>query len=139
MFKRLFGEHGAKDVLTVFHKPNNAASNRVVTYLKQISANAKETGTKDQANQEHVEFNLDVQEGPPTGDQLNSLLEYVGSKNAGKLIVGARDTSDALAKLKEDAELFQRPVVVDWHQGKVAIGDNQSEILKLVKSIPKPE
>lgn len=100
---------------------------------------------------------MDIQEGPPTGDQLKSLLEYIGGHNAGKLIMGARDTSDALAKLKEDAELFQRPVVsrhlvrylqleliginvqvVDWHEGKVAVGDNESEILKLLKAIPKP-
>jgi hypothetical protein len=28
--------------------------------------------------------------------------------------------------------------VVDWHQGKVAVGEDQSEILKLLKSVPKP-
>jgi hypothetical protein len=26
--------------------------------------------------------------------------------------------------------------VVDWHQGKVAVGGDESEILKLLKSIP---
>jgi hypothetical protein len=24
---------------------------------------------------------------------------------------------------------------VDWHQGKVAVGDNESEILKLLKAV----
>jgi len=104
-----------------------------------------------------VDFNLDIQEGPPTGDQLKSIMEYIGGHNAGKVILGARDLSSAMTKLKEDAELFQRPLVtrlvlnfeepkltcvpllqvVDWHQGKVAIGEDQSEILKLLKSVPK--
>jgi hypothetical protein len=111
-------QHGAKDVVTIFHKPSVPASTRVLTFLKQANANAKESATEDQASNhappaqaERHEFDLDVQEGPPTGDQLKSLLDYIGGHNAGKLIVGARDTSDALAKLKEDAELFQRPVV----------------------------
>jgi len=25
--------------------------------------------------------------------------------------------------------------VVDWHQGKVAVGDNESEILKMLRSV----
>lgn len=151
-------------MITVFHKPSLPASTRVVTFLKQANANAQATATEDQAsshepqsNTERVDFNLDIQEGPPTGDQLKSIMEYIGGHNAGKVILGARDLSSAMTKLKEDAELFQRPLVtrlvlnfeepkltcvpllqvVDWHQGKVAIGEDQSEILKLLKSVPK--
>jgi len=29
--------------------------------------------------------------------------------------------------------------VVDWHQGKVVVGDNQSKIQELLKAIQKPE
>jgi len=117
---------------------------RVVTFLKQHEANATTTATEDQASPhqqqskvERVDFNLNIQEEPPTSDQLKSILEYIGGQNASKVVSGARDASDALQKLKQDAELFQRPVVVDWHQGKVAIGEDQSEILNLLKSVPK--
>jgi arsenate reductase-like glutaredoxin family protein len=105
-------------VITVFHKSSVPASTRVLTFLKQANANAQVTATEDQASThtpahpaERTSFNLDIQEGPPTGDQLNSILEYVGAHNAGKIISGARDRADAMAKLKEDAELFKRPLV----------------------------
>lgn len=111
-------QHGAKDVITVFHKPSLSSSTRVVTFLKQHNANAGATATEDQASShepqsaaERADFNLDIQEGPPTGDQLKSILEYIGGHNAGKIISGARDASDAMAKLKQDAELFKRPLV----------------------------
>jgi arsenate reductase-like glutaredoxin family protein len=105
-------------VITLFHKPSTAASTRVLTFLKQANANAASTATEDQASDHpvsgkdaHPDFTLDVQEGPPTSDQLNSILEYVGAHNAGQIISGARDRADAMAKLKEDAELFKRPLV----------------------------
>ena len=29
-----------------------------------------------------------------------------------------------------------RPVVVDWNQGRAVVGENESEILKLVRDVP---
>ncbi|KAH7398916.1 thioredoxin-like protein [Phaeosphaeria sp. MPI-PUGE-AT-0046c] len=143
MFKRFFGEHGAKNVVTLFHKPSNEASTRVLTLLKQSNAQAVAHATEDQASShqaqnkaERTEFELEVTEEPPTGDQLKSIMEYLGG-SAGKVIQGASDESDALRRLKADANTFQRPLVVDWNQGKAVIGDNESEIMKLVRAIPK--
>ncbi|OCK79480.1 hypothetical protein K432DRAFT_435332 [Lepidopterella palustris CBS 459.81] len=147
MFRKLFSEHGAKNIVTLFHKPSAPASNRVLTLLKQANAQSVAHATEDQASShtmqskaERTEFELDVTEAPPTSDQLRSILEYLrgnGSGAAGRLIRGASDEADALKKLKADSESFQRPVVVDWHQGKVVVGENESEILALLKSIPK--
>ncbi|KAF2404408.1 hypothetical protein EJ06DRAFT_526491 [Trichodelitschia bisporula] len=143
MFRKLFTEHGAKDVITLFHKPNNAASTRTLTLLKQWSANSESTATEDQASQHETQsktdpqFELDVTEAPPTVDQLKNILEYVGSQNAGSIISGARDTTSALQILKEDSGRFQRPIIVNWHQGKVVVGDDQSQILSLVKALSK--
>ncbi|KAF2263418.1 hypothetical protein CC78DRAFT_544978 [Lojkania enalia] len=145
MFKRLFKEHGAKDVVTLFHKPSSTASTRVLTLLKQQNAQTVAHATEDQASShasqnklERAEFDLDVTEAAPTSDQLKNILEYLGGPSAvGKIISGARDESDALRKLKENADVFQRPVVVDWHQGKAVVGENESEILSLLRSIPK--
>ncbi|KAF2273296.1 uncharacterized protein EI97DRAFT_461179 [Westerdykella ornata] len=146
MFKKLFGEHGAKDVVTLFHKPSSQPSMRVLTLLKQANATAKTHATQDQASShdtqtkaERADFELDVTEAPPTGDQLKNILEYLGgSAAASKLVSGASDQADALRRLKENGNAFQRPVVVDWHQGRVVVGDNESEILSLLRSIPKP-
>lgn len=98
---------------------------------------------------------LDVQEGPPTSDQLNSILEYLGPSQAGSVISDATGLSDALRKFKANENSFQRPVTVDWNNGRagmslgrkwmpgeetnleVVVGENESEIMKLVKALPK--
>jgi hypothetical protein len=105
-------------VITLFHKASLPASVRVNTLLKQASANAAEYATEDQASdhseQTHPrrpEFELEVTEAPPTETQLKSILEYIGAQNAGTIIKGARDEADAVKKLAQSGENFQRPVV----------------------------
>ncbi|KAF9698239.1 hypothetical protein EKO04_003627 [Ascochyta lentis] len=143
MFKRFFGEHGAKNVVTLFHKPSSQASLRAHTILKQANAQSVATATEDQASShdtqnkaERTEFELDVTEASPTADQLKNILEYLGGPSAvGRVIQGAKDETDALRRLKADGDAFQRPLVVDWNQGKAVAGDNESEILSLLKNI----
>ncbi|KAI8934673.1 hypothetical protein NX059_008364 [Plenodomus lindquistii] len=126
MFKRLFGEHGAKNVVTLFHKPSSQASTRVLTLLKQTHAQSATTATQDQASShdaqnkaEHSDFELDVTEAPPTSDQLKNIMEYLGGADAaGKVISGASNETDALRKLQADGNAFQRPLVVDWNSGR---------------------
>lgn len=86
--------------------------------LKQISAHASETATEDQAtNHSHqnklqrTQFELNVTEEPPTGDQLRTILEYIGESKAPQIVEGAKDTEDAIRKLKKDAKRFKSPVV----------------------------
>ncbi|KAL9624734.1 MAG: hypothetical protein Q9160_001088 [Pyrenula sp. 1 TL-2023] len=111
--------------------------------MKQCSAQASETATEDQASDhshqneaQRSEFELDVQEAPPTADQMNNILEYLGSGKAGELVKGAMSSSDAVQKIKQNPDSFLRPVVVDWNAGRAVIGDNESEILKLVNKQP---
>ncbi|ETN40154.1 uncharacterized protein HMPREF1541_04430 [Cyphellophora europaea CBS 101466] len=133
------------DVLTCFHKPSVSASTRVVNLLKQASAQSQAHATEDQASDHTPQntsvtrdpFELDITEAPPTPDQLKNIFEYLGSGKAAQLVKGAASESDALRKLKEDGDNFQRPVVVDWNQGKAVAGENESEILKLVREQPK--
>ena len=94
------------------------ASIRVQSLLKQASAHASETATEDQAsdhteqnNFQRTEFQLNVTEDPPTGDQLRTILEYTGDRKAGQIVEGARDIVDALNKLKQDVGKFRAPVV----------------------------
>ncbi|KAF2860833.1 hypothetical protein K470DRAFT_216423 [Piedraia hortae CBS 480.64] len=139
-FKNLFKERGIKDVITLFHSPSSQASVRAHTILKQAVANSAAHATEDQAtdpNHKHPverhEFELDVQEEPPTSTQLSSILEYLGSNSAGSVIKGAADKDDALDKFRSSQTAFQRPVTVDWNHGRAVVGDNESEILKLVR------
>jgi arsenate reductase-like glutaredoxin family protein len=136
-------QHGAKNVVTLFHKPSSQASTRVLTLLKQANAQAVSHATEDQASShqaqnkaERTEFELDVTEEPPTGDQLKSILEYLGGSGAaGKLVSGASDENDAIRRLKADGNTFQRPLVVDWNQGKVGMlyrrGDELFDVVSL--------
>jgi arsenate reductase-like glutaredoxin family protein len=103
--------------VTLFHKPSNEASIRVLTLLKQANAQYVAHATEDQASShkaqdkaERTEFELDVTEAPPTSDQLKNILEYLGG-SASKVVQGASDESDALRRLKADGDTFQRPIV----------------------------
>ena len=130
-----------QDVISVFHKKSIPASVRVVNLLKQASAHSQETATEDQASDHSGQnkftsrdpFELEVTEADPTPDQLKNIFDYLGNGNASKLVKGTSNYSDALRKLKESGDNFQRPVVVDWNQGKAVAGDNESEILKLLR------
>ncbi len=113
-------QHKTLDVITVFHKASSPASLRVQNLLKRISANVSAGATEDQAsdhsaqsNFKRQEFELEVTEEPPTEGQLKSILEYVGPQKVGSLVKGAKNEADAI------------------------IGENESEILKMVNSLPK--
>ncbi|KAL8859847.1 MAG: hypothetical protein Q9178_003680 [Gyalolechia marmorata] len=116
--------HKSLDVITLFHKASSPASVRAQTLLKQISAHASESATEDQATDhseqnkfQRTEFELNITEDPPTSDQLRTILEYVGSGGgrAGQIVEGATGEADALKKLKENPDSFQRPVVCSQH------------------------
>ncbi|EKG18223.1 hypothetical protein MPH_04613 [Macrophomina phaseolina MS6] len=136
---KLFGEAGVKNVVTLFHEPASASSTRVLNLLKQAQANASTTTTIDQASSteqpkaEHSQFELDVQEQPPTSDQVQTILEYLGADSAGKVVEGATSNEEAVRKFKLNANSFVKPLVVDWNAGKAVVGDNQSEILRLLE------
>ena len=122
-------QHGVKNVVTLFHKPSSQASLRAHTILKQANAQSVATATEGQASShnaqnkaERTEFELDVTEEPPTADQLKNILDYLGGpSNVDKIIEGAKDETDAIRLLKADGNSFQRPLVVDWNQGKAGM------------------
>ncbi|SPJ80138.1 uncharacterized protein FTOL_08530 [Fusarium torulosum] len=136
----MFRFHKTLDTVTVFHKASSPASVRVANLLKQISANASSDATIDQASDHSAQtapireqFELNITEDPPTDDQVKTILDYVGTSGISNVIKGASTEKDALKKFKESRENFIRPMVVDWNNGKAVSGDNESEILKLLK------
>jgi len=66
-----------------------------------------------------------VQEGAPTSDQLGNILEYLGPAKAGSVVTDATGATDALKKFKASENAFQRPVVVDWMNGRAGKLRNQ--------------
>ncbi|KAI6827060.1 hypothetical protein KC367_g2969 [Hortaea werneckii] len=143
-FKNLFKEAGVKDVITLFHAPSVPASMRAHAILKQAAATAQSSATEDQASDhdnqsrlQRTDFNLDVQETPPTPDQLTSILDYLGPSKASTVVEEATGTSDALRKFNAKQQAFQRPVTVDWNNGRAVVGDDESELMRLVRTLPK--
>ncbi|KAL2181021.1 thioredoxin-like protein [Thermothelomyces heterothallicus CBS 202.75] len=141
----MFRFHKTLDIITLFHKASSPASVRLAAALRQASAAASETSTEDQASDRSAqsasarrpEFKLEITESLPTADQLRTILDYAGKQRVGTIVKGASDEQDALRKFKENVENLQRPVVVDWNNGKVAAGENESEILKMLNDLPK--
>ncbi|KAI1772756.1 DUF1687-domain-containing protein [Hypoxylon cercidicola] len=140
----MFRFHKTLDIVTLFHKAGSPASTRAATILKQVSANATETATEDQAsdhshqthpNRSRQEFELNVTEDPPTTDQLQTILEYVGKDKISSVVNGATSINEALKKFKESNENFKRPVIVDWNNGKALASDKESEILKMLEQV----
>ncbi|TQV93335.1 hypothetical protein V2A60_010237 [Cordyceps javanica] len=129
------------DIVTVFHKASSPASVKVANLVKQVSANAQVGATIDQASDHSAQtkpgrepFELNITEDPPTTDQVQTILGYVGTGGISKVIKGARDEKDALKRFKESKENFLRPLTVDWNNGKAIAGDNESEILKILNA-----
>jgi len=134
-------QNGVKNAITLFHQPNNSASTRVLTLLKQANATSTTTATEDQASSHHShssaqmdEFELEVTEQAPTSDQLRSILEFVGDGSEGKVIEGAVDAADAQRRLRQSLDALKRPLTVAWNDGKVVVGDNESELMKMIKA-----
>ena len=75
-----------------------------------------------------VKRNTDVQEAAPTSDQLNSILEYLGPSKAGTVIKDATGSSDALRRFKTNEGSFQRPLVVDWNNGRAGMQFKKSHL-----------
>ncbi|KAI8627817.1 DUF1687-domain-containing protein [Xylariaceae sp. FL1651] len=135
----MFRFHKTLDIVTLFHKASSPVSVRAATILKQISANATETATLDQAsdhshhaNLQRQQFELNVTEDPPTADQLKTIFEYVGKNKISSIVQGASNENEALKKFKESTENFKRPVIVDWNNGRAIATDKESEILKML-------
>ncbi|RYP26750.1 hypothetical protein DL768_011585 [Monosporascus sp. mg162] len=138
----MFRFHKTKDIVTLFHKSSSPASIRAANLLKQVSANATESATEDQASdhtpqtnsfRQRQEFDLNITEDPPTIDQLRTILEYVGKNKISSVVNGASTENEALKKYKESTDNFKRPVVVDWNNGKAVASEKESEILKMLE------
>lgn len=89
---------------------------RVSNLLKQASTRAQTDATHESQTRRDP-FELNVTEDPPTLDQVQTILEYVGQSGASQVVKGARDDKDALKKFKENKENLLRPLVSDVMKG----------------------
>ncbi|KAK0729980.1 thioredoxin-like protein [Lasiosphaeris hirsuta] len=140
----MFRFHKSLDIIQLFHKASSPASVRVANLLKQVSAGASESATEDQAGDHSTQsnnrrdvFELAITEEAPTTHQLVTILDYAGQAGISTIVKGAHNTTEALKLFKESAENLNRPVIVDWNNGKVYAGSEESAILKMLNALPK--
>ncbi|KAK4192491.1 thioredoxin-like protein [Podospora australis] len=119
-----------KDIITLYHKASSPSSMRVAALLKKQQTAAIEAGKP--------EFDLQIsEEVAPTPTQVGTILDYLGNNRISSLFEGASNKEDALKVFSQSPDSFKRPTIVDWNNGKVVIGENESEILKMLNALAK--
>ncbi|KAI1460062.1 DUF1687-domain-containing protein [Annulohypoxylon moriforme] len=137
----MFRFHKPLDIVTLFHKAQSPASTQIAKLLKEVSAsgtaaaNVTDTPTDDQTQSKRLDrvFELNITETPPTSDQLQTILDYVGKDQISKVIKGASTKKDALEIFRQNAASFSAPVVVDWHHGRAVAAGTSSKILEMLE------
>ncbi|KAI9831535.1 MAG: hypothetical protein M1826_003425 [Phylliscum demangeonii] len=132
---KMFRLHKTLDVITLFHRPAQASSARILNLLRQAAEMADKASKDERDPKERfapVNFELNVTEEPPTSDQLRNIMDYVGLGKIGALVRGAKSEADVLKKVKEDPDSFQRPVTVDWNNGRAVVGEEAQDIVDML-------
>jgi hypothetical protein len=86
------------------------------------TANAHATKSAIDGKDRTANFELDVIEEPvvPTGDQLRSIIEFVGPNRIGDIVEGATSKAEAMRILNgpTSSQAIVRPLLVDWNNGR---------------------
>lgn len=122
------------------HNPSSPASTNALRLLRAAVASpyppSKPTAPP-------LDFNLEVIENkPPTPDQLHTILSYLPSKSptgpgglastpSPDVLISAHPTVDSrptdaegvVTLASQNANALKWPIVVDWHNGRAAVGD----------------
>ncbi|KAG6896027.1 hypothetical protein C0992_010777 [Termitomyces sp. T32_za158] len=119
--------------ISIFHQPFSPPSTKALNLLRSSLSAPYPPG---QAEKKSLDFNLDVIEGPPTSDQMKTILSYLPSKAVSPSLAflsahyatptGSErpEGVSAIANLAQDnPNALKWPIVVDWHGGQAAIGD----------------
>ncbi|KAK5663235.1 hypothetical protein OQA88_6653 [Cercophora sp. LCS_1] len=122
------------DIIQLFHRANSPASVKVANFLKQVSASVSQSAAEDQGQRDP--FELSISEDDPTPGQVETILEYAGKPAISSIIKGANSPSEAIKLFKQNASNLNRPLIVDWNNGKVYAGTEESAILKLLNALP---
>ncbi|KAF7323848.1 RNase III domain-containing protein [Mycena kentingensis (nom. inval.)] len=116
--------------ISIFHHPTSPPSVKALGMLRSaLSAPYPDKGS------EPLKFNLEVIEGAPTADQLNTILSFLPAKDdsapsAASVFLSAHPTSpssgdiDSISRLGRDRpNALKWPIVVDWNAGTASVGD----------------
>ncbi|GLB44284.1 putative protein of unknown function (DUF1687) [Lyophyllum shimeji] len=119
--------------VSIFHRPSSPPSNQA---LKLLRSSLSAHYPPNQPDKPPLDYNLDVVEGPPTPDQLRTIMSYLPSKimSPSTAFLSAHYAAPAgadrpegvneIAKVaQENPSALKWPIVVDWNAGKASVGD----------------
>ncbi|KAG6830932.1 hypothetical protein H0H92_013860 [Tricholoma furcatifolium] len=119
--------------ISIFHRPASPPSTNALNLLR---ASLSSPYPANHLEKKSLDFNLDVVEGPPTSDQMKTIMSYLPSKatspshvflSAHYAVPTGADRPEgvsAIAQLAQDnPNALKWPIVVDWNDGQAAIGD----------------
>src|SRR5438128_1870912 len=120
-------------IISLFHNPSCSHSLAALSLLRSAS---------DRVLNTRAAFNLDVVEyiqNPPTPDQLRLVSQYLGPPPQKLLRPDApkvESLAEVIAEVRRDPAVLERPIAVDWDNGRAVIGRPPEKVLELV---PKEE
>ncbi|KAI7868902.1 hypothetical protein BDF14DRAFT_1789179 [Spinellus fusiger] len=116
-------------ILSIFHNPSSSES---VSALQLLQAKRKRpTG-------EEI-YNIDVLDNvnaAPTPSQLQQVAEYLGTPQSHwKTMLSSEnmdqhENKDVHQMIIDQPQLLKRPLVVDWNQGRAAVGSSTLQAIK---------
>ncbi|KAJ7259659.1 hypothetical protein C8J57DRAFT_1338876 [Mycena rebaudengoi] len=124
--------------ISIFHHPASPPSVKALGLLRSALSASYPPRT---AGAPPLTFNLEIVEGPPTPDQLTTILSYLPSKHPSSssespaldvflsahpagATAGDVKSAAGVARLgQSNPNALKWPVVVDWHAGRAAVGD----------------
>ncbi|KAF8472627.1 hypothetical protein BDZ91DRAFT_846141 [Kalaharituber pfeilii] len=129
------------DVLTLFHSPNSESSTRILSLLK---SSQPLTGTHTTTTSTPIRYELDIITAPalPTPSQYKSIVEFLGGDAQAKKVLrevsqseeGAGELAAKEGNRLEGVDIV-RPLLVDWNNGRVVVGDDDAAVKKIIESI----
>jgi arsenate reductase-like glutaredoxin family protein len=128
------------------HSPSSPPSQKALSLLRAAVSQPYPAGSQSKP----LDFDLDVAEEVPTSDQLSTIAEYASvplssfvsaHPSSASNSSSSSDEGDAaaenLAKSAEKApNSFKWPVVVDWNNGRAAVG-NVEGVKSILEEIRK--
>ncbi|KAI0072401.1 hypothetical protein K474DRAFT_1667893 [Panus rudis PR-1116 ss-1] len=121
--------------LSIFHNPSSPPSQ---TALRLLNAALSGPYPPSSGSNKPLKFNLEVIENkPPTPDQLRTILSYIkptsptSSSAIPDVFVSSHPAADVAPKTLQDVSslasrnpnVLKWPIVVDWDDGRAAVGD----------------
>ncbi|PIL34115.1 hypothetical protein GSI_03826 [Ganoderma sinense ZZ0214-1] len=126
--------------ISIFHNPSSPASKNALNLLRSAVSSPYPPSVPSASP---LNFNLEIIENqPPTGDQLRTILSYLPSRSpaspagipdppTAEALLSSHPTVDSrpqdldavVALASKNPNALKWPIVVDWNNGRAAVGD----------------